>query len=214
MFGAVWAVIWGIFKKEIMEWGGTTSKRLWAYCFSRGIVRKLTQKELDLIIKSNLGRVNTLLLVLAKEFTADRVTVTRYDRKDGQLLATCLVQVREAEMQSVEELLQNSPVDPAMRAELERWHHLPGRNYFVPDARLVDIVPMRDALLSSGVRSAYYHSFPNSKGEQWAILAVSWHKDHLLSEKDLHLLYYSGLACAAVFSSTESMNQTTPTSAI
>jgi len=211
LFGAVWAVIWQAFKKEIIEHSAITSKRLWAYFFARGIVRKLTQKELDLIIKSNMGKVNTLLLVLAKEFMADRVTVTRYDKSGGQWLATCLVQVREAEMQSVEELLQGTTIDPAIMAELHRIHNLPGRNYYVQDARLVDIAAMQDALLNSGVRSAYYQSMPSSKGELWAYLAISWHNDHPLSEKDLHLLYLSGLACAAVFSSTESMNPATST---
>lgn len=211
LVGAVWAIIWQAFKKEIIEYGGSTSKRLWVYFFSRGIVRKLTQKELDLILKANLGRVNTLLLVLAKEWHTDRITVMRYDKKGGAWLATCLVQVREAEMQSVEELYQNTPVDPAIVAEVLRIHNLPGRNYYVPDARLVDIAAMQAALLASDVRSAYYQSMPNSKGELLALLAISWRTEHPLSEKDLHLLYYSGLACAAVFSSTESMNQTTST---
>lgn len=195
---ALTLAVWAIYKKEIQDLLKGSFNRLWVHLFHRHIARRVTETELKTILGSGLQGLKTLLLIQLSEYQADRVTVTEYEEKAGSRLATCVVEVRQAEMNSVQDSLQQTKVDPALWDELLRIHHLPTRACFVPDARLLDIAPMRDALLNSGVWSAYYQSLPNSAGQPRALLAISWHREHLLTDEQLRALRLSGIACATV----------------
>jgi hypothetical protein len=196
--GALTLALWGMYKKELQDWFKSCSKRLWARFFPGDTARRITEKELKQILSSGLARLETLLLVLAKEYGTDRVTLIEYRKKDGLPLATCLVEVRQFEMQSVRHL-QDSPVGDAVWAYALHINSLPGRWHYVPDVRLLDVAAVRDALIESGVRSAYYMMFPTLTGQEpLAALSFSWHTEKHLSAEMLTHLHSSGIACAAV----------------
>lgn len=196
--GAAWAVVWLKYKEEIISFFVDSGKRLLAWLFRSEGARRLPDAELRQILASGLSGIESLLLVLAKEYAADRVTVTTYRKNESSYLATLLVEVREAEMQSVRAAWQDSPVASELWDEIERIHNLPGRWTYVPDARLVDIAALRVALTESGVRSAYYQTLADSKGKARATLAISWHHDHPLSHEQTTAIHSSGIACATV----------------
>jgi hypothetical protein len=193
--GAVLLWCWKEYKPELLAF----FKRCCTRLFRQDIARRVTETELKEILDSGLVGLETLLLLLLKEYAADRVTVMEYSEKDGSHFATCVVEVREAEMYSVQALYQNAKLPPGLWPALEHVHSQPGRWRYVPDARLEDNVPMRAALLSSAVASAYYLSFPSPDGHPKAMLALSWAREHLLTDAQLSALKKSGIACGYVW---------------
>lgn len=188
-----------LFKKELQDAFKSLSKKLYGRLFRGHIARRVTDAELKQVLGSGLVGLETLLLLLLKEYRADRVTVTEYElAADGSVLATCLVEVRSADMQSVQSQVQALAIDPVLWQEIQRIHNQFGRWRYVADARTEDVAPLRAALLNSGVWSAYYQSLPNDKGECRAMLALSWHNEHLLSAEQLAALHLSGSACGTV----------------
>jgi hypothetical protein len=188
MAGAFVLVLWGIYKKEIQDHAKACFKSLYGALFQRHIARRVTETELKAILGNGLVGLETLLLLLLKEYQCDRVTVTEYEEKDGLHLATCVVEVRLAEMQSVQRALQQTPVDPSIWDEVLRIHGLPNRASYVPDARVLDNAVLRATLLDSGVWSAYYQSLPTSTGKPRATLALSWHRERILTATQLEQL--------------------------
>jgi hypothetical protein len=188
----------GKYHKEIQDFLIELGKRWWGFWLHRHDGRRVSDSELQTILDSGLVGLETLLYYLLREYKADRVTVTEFEEKDGSRWATCVVEVRQAEMQSVERQVQQMKVTPELWDEMVRIHNRPDRSLFVLDARAVDVAAMRAALLESGVWSAYYQSLPTSQGKPRAMLALSWHLEHLPTEVELRQLKFSGVACAAV----------------
>jgi len=192
-----------MYKKEIQDWLKESFKRLRERFASPTEVAKAWDAQIAAIQKMGLDGLDTAVWLLLTEYKAQRVTVTKYEKKDGIYLATCLSQALTTEMPSVLRDLQNFPVDSSVWEEIERIHRLPGRRYYVPDAQLVDIAAVRDALLSSGVWSAYYQSLPTSKGQPWAMLAISWSQPYPVTEDLMDHLHNSGIMCGTVLLFTE-----------
>ena len=191
--------VWTIYKKELQDWLKGCCKRCYARWFQAGIARRVTEAELKDILSSGLVGLETLLLLLLKEYTADRVTVMEYSERAGSHVATCVVEVREADMPSIQHLFQRTPLAPGLWAALEHIHAQPGRWRYVADARTEDNVPLRAVLTSSGVCSAYYQSLPSPEGQPVAMLAVSWARAHELTAAEQHALRNSGIACGTVW---------------
>jgi hypothetical protein len=196
--GALLLALWGMYKQELQDGFKVCCKRLYAHFFQRHIARRVTEAELKSILGSGLVGLETLLLLLLKEYAADRVTVMEYSEKDGSHWATCVVEVRQAEMQSVQGAWQLRELPPGLWEEVCRINSLPGRKRYVQDARIEDVAPLRAALLASGVWSAYYQSMPTPTGQPSAMLSLSWHTEHLLTDAQLTALHLSGSACATV----------------
>jgi hypothetical protein len=196
-----------MYKKEIQDWLKESFTRLRERFAAPSDVARIWENQTKALQNMGLDGLDTAVWVLLNEYKAQRVTVTKYEKKNGTYLATCVSQALESEMPSVLRDLQNFPVDPAIWEEVERVHHLPGRMLYVPDAQLVDIAPMRAALLNSGVWSAYYQSLPTSKGKPWAILAISWSKAHPMTDELLGHLHSSGIMCGTVLLFTERPKQ-------
>jgi len=205
---AITIIVWGIYKKELQDYARSLFSNLHQRFFLRSIAYRITDEEVVQIKRAELGPLKSWLLVLAKEYLPDRVTVTKFVKTDGAYLATCLAEVIDLEMTSIEDQVQKKAMPDDMMEELKRFHHLDGRWFYVSDARLVEVATFRDALISSGVRTAFYQSLPNSKGEFWAILAMSWRKERLFTPEDLRDLHYSALACAYILQSSEAWKQT------
>lgn len=169
--------------------------RFWPFAASG---RQLTEAEVKEILGAGLENVETLLYLLLKEYQADRVTITLYEPEEtGGALATCEVEVRAADMQSVRNL-DKTPLSAGLRGEIWAINSLPGRMLYVPDARASDSAVVRAALPASGVWSAYYQSMPTSQDTERRLLAMSWQTAHLLTPEQLAQLHLSGIACAAV----------------
>ena len=203
---------WTIYKKELQDWFRACSKRLYARLFPSDTARRITDAELKQILKGGVTRLQTLLLVLAKEYETDRVSLVQFSKAaDGSRLSTCLVEVREWEMQSVDDL-DATPVPAALWTESCRINRLPARCDYVPDARLHDIAPVRAALLRLGVRSAYYQMMPTLDGEEpMAALSFSWRRDKPLGPDMLTHLHSSGIACAGVLLLMDAWRPPAPT---
>jgi hypothetical protein len=167
------------------------------------VVVRLTDDQLEKIRRADAGRLRSWLLHLSIEYRADRATVVEYSKTDAGWLASCLAESVQFEMCSIADDLQDMPVDEAIVSEIERINALEGRYHYVRDARLLDIVAMRDALLSTDVRTAFYQSLPNEKGKPWAMLALSWKTDHPLTPAEIRVLHLSGMACAFVLQSMQ-----------
>jgi hypothetical protein len=198
-----WALTGGSFvllkyRKQIQDWFIELAVRLRERFGSSSNVAKVQQAQMKAIQKMGLDGLDTVVWLLLTEYKAQRVTVTKYVKKDAIYLATCVSQALATEMPSVLRDLQDSPVDSSIWDEIERIHHSPGRKLYVPDAQLVDVAAMRDALLNSGVWSAYYQSLPTSKGKPWAVLAISWDKPHPMTDELLQHLQTSGIVCGTV----------------
>jgi hypothetical protein len=162
-------------------------------------------EELEELRDAGLERIETLLYLLLRDpdYKADRVTIFLYvAQEDGGALATCEVEVRVAEMQSMRSLNQ-TPISEALRSEIWGIDHLPGKELYVPDARATQHVALRAALPASGAWSAYFQLMParaDKKGQpqERRLLTMSWEASHSLSPAQLAQLHLSGLACAAV----------------
>lgn len=196
------------FKKEILDGLKEAFKHLKQRFASPSTVARAWDDQIAAIQKMGLDGLDTAVWLLLTEYKAQRVTVTKYEKKDGIYSATCVSQALTTEMPSVLRDLQDFPVDSSVWEEIERIHRLPGRRLYVPDAQLVDIAAMRDALLNSGVWSAYYQSLPTSKGQPWAVLAISWNKAHPVSEEMMDHLHNSGVMCGTVLLFTEKPKRT------
>lgn len=186
------------FKKEILDGLKEGFKRLREHFASPSEVARVRAAQVEAIQKMGLDGLDTVVWLLLNEYKAQRVTVTKYAKKDGIYLATCVSQALATGMPSVLRDLQDFPVDSSVWEEIERVHHLPGRKLFVPDAQLVDVAALRAALLNTGVWSAYFQSLPTSAGKPWAMLAISWDKPHPITEELLHHLQTSGIVCGTV----------------
>lgn len=195
------------FKKEILDGLKEGFKRLQGWFASPSEVARVRAAQIKAIQKVGLDGLDSVVWLLLNEYKASRVTVTKYVKKNGTYLATCVSEARATEMPSVIRDLQDFPVESSLWDEIERIHHLPGRKHFVPDAQLVDVAPMRDALLNSGVWSAYYQSLPNTKGQPWAVLAISWGQPHPVPEDLLQHLHASGIVCGTVLLIMEQADQ-------
>lgn len=194
-------VLWGIYKTELQAFFKSCCKRLWAWLVSwvRPVASRVSDAQIDLVVKSGMGGLTSYLYLLLKEYAADRITVTEYEEcADGSVLATCLVEVRSGDMKSVQDNVQKLPIPAGLWLEIQRWHSQFLRAHYVPDARLLDNAPLRDALLASAVWSAYYHTLPDHEGKCRAVLALSWHNEHPLSDEQLRALHLSGRACETV----------------
>jgi hypothetical protein len=187
-----------MYKKEIQDWLKESFKLLRERFAGPTAVAKVRDAQIQAVQKMGLDGLDTVVWLLLNEYKAQRVTVTKYVKKDGIYLATCVSQALATGMPSVLRDLQDFPVDSSIWEEVERIHHLPGRKLYVPDAQLVDVAAMRDVLLNSGVWSAYYQSLPTSKGKPWAILAISWDKPHQMTEELLQHMQTSGIVCGTV----------------
>ena len=197
--GALTLALWGLYKKELQDWFKAWCKRVYARWVLPDVARRVSEAELKQILASGLVGLETLLLLLLKEYQADRVTVMEYSEKDGSHLATCVVEVREAHMPSIQYLYQYTVLPPGLWTALEHIHAQPGRWRYVPDAQLEDNVPLRAVLTSSGVYSAYYQSLPAANGQPMAMLALSWGQPHELTAVQIAALKNSGIACATVW---------------
>ncbi len=186
----------GIYKKEVQDYSKGLFTRWHGRLFPPEAALRVTDAQLKTILGSGLEGLETLLLLLLKEYQADRATVTEYC--DGITSATCLVEVRVADMKSVRPTMQAMPLPPEVREEILRVHHAPNRARYVPDARMMDVAQLRTVLLNSGVWSAYYQSLPTTEGECRAMLSISWHQAHDLTAVQLDALRLSGAACATV----------------
>lgn len=187
-----------MYKKEIQDWLKGLFGQLHARFSGGSDVQKVLDAQTKEIQKLGLDGLDMAVWLLLTEYQAQRVTVTKYEKKGATYSATCLSQALGSEMPSVIRDLQDFPVEEALMAEVERIHHLPGRKHYVPDAQLVDVAPMRDALISSGVWSAYYQSLPTSKGKVSAMLAISWSRPHPVSPELMEHLHNSGIFCGTV----------------
>ncbi|NML67591.1 hypothetical protein HHL22_20515 [Hymenobacter sp. RP-2-7] len=204
--GAV-LVLLGIYKKEAQE----GFKAFFAWCWTgllgwlrrlvhRGAGQEAALKEVEAMLTANMRGLTTLLLLIQKDYKPDRVSITEYEVcSDGSAHVTCVVEVREAEMQSVTDL-QATPLPKPLWLEISRIPYLPGRALYVPDARTADSAAVQAALLASGAWSAYYQVMPDPKGEyqKFTMLALSWQTQHALTAADLHDLHNSGVTCATV----------------
>ena len=202
-------VLLGIYKKEAQD--GFRALFTWCWSGSLAWLRQLVQQEaaqlaaikkVELAIVANKRALTTLLLLLEKDYSPDRASITEYEAcSDGSALVTCVVEVRQAEMHSVTDL-QATPIPAPLWVEISRISYLPGRALPVPDARTADSAVVQAALLASGALSAYYQAIPDPQGEypQFTLLALSWQQPHQLTAVELHALHQSGVACAAVLS--------------
>jgi len=199
--GALALTLWGMYKKELQDYFKASAKRLWAWL--RAVFNppasRVSDQLVAAVVKQGMGGLTSYLYLLLKEYAADRITVTEYvESEDGSVLATCLVEVRSGDMKSVQDDVQKLPVPPSIWTEVQRWHNQFLRAYYVPDARLLDNAALRVALLDSKVWSAYYHTLPDAEGKCRAVLALSWHDEHPLSDEQLRALHLSGRACETV----------------
>jgi len=193
--------VWTIYKKELQDFFKSLAKRCWGRLnvIFNPPASRVSDAQIDQVVKSGMGGLSSYLFLLLKEYAADRVTLTEYEEcADGSVLATCLVEARSGDMKSVQDAVQKLPLPPGLWPEIQRWHSQFLRAHYVPDARLLDNAPLRDALLGSGVWSAYYHTLPDQQGRCRAVLALSWHDEHPLSEEQLRALHLSGRACETV----------------
>jgi hypothetical protein len=205
-------IVWGIYKKEVQD--GLRAGLKWGYNWVRGLfikppARRVSDTEMEAILGSGLEGLTTLLYLLEREYAADRVTITEYqEQADGSALATCVVEVRQAEMKSVLHL-RKSPISRELWRQIKRIAGLPHRVRCVLDARTEESAVLRVALLNSGVWSAYYQAMPDPLEEyqKITILALSWHTPHELSPEQLRALLQSGVACAMVLSFMERLKQ-------
>lgn len=195
-----------MYKKEIQDWLKESFKSLRERFASPSEVARVRAEQIKAIQKVGLDGLDSVTWLLLNEYKASRVTVTKYVKRNGIYLATCVSEARATEMPSVIRDLQDFPVESSIWEEIERIHHLPGRKHYVPDAQLVDIAAMRDALLNSGVWSAYYQSLPNSKGQPWAVLAISWDRAHPVPDDLMQHLHASGIVCGTVLLIMEQAN--------
>lgn len=186
------------YRKPIQDWLIELAVRLRERFSGSSDVAKVQQAQMQAIQKMGLDGLDTVVWLLLNEYKAQRVTVTKYAKKDGIYLATCVSQALATGMPSVLRDLQDFPVDSSVWEEIERIHHSLGRRLFVPDAQLVDVAALRDALLNTGVWSAYFQSLPTSKGKPWAMLAISWDKAHPMTDELLQHLQTSGIVCGTV----------------
>lgn len=191
----------------LLRLAGKLLGRFWPFAESG---RQLTQAEVKEILGAGLENVETLLYLLLKEYQADRVSITVYELQEtGGALATCEVEVRTADMQSVRNL-EKTPIPAALRAEIWAINSLPGRMLYVPDARASESAAVRAALPASGAWSAYYQSMPTSQDTERRLLAMSWQAEHLLTPQQLAQLHLSGIACAAVLQIMSRVKATPP----
>lgn len=191
----------GIYKKELQDFFKHSAKRCWARlsAFFSPPASRISDAQLAQVVKSGMGGLTSYLFLLLKEYAADRVTLTEYEESaDGSVLATCLVEARSGDMKSVQNDVQRLLLKPGLWAEIQRWHGQYLRAHYVPDARLLDNALLRDALIDSGVWSAYYHTLPDQEGRCRAVLALSWHDEHPLTPEQERALHLSGRACEAV----------------
>ena len=120
-------LLWGIYKKELQDWFKACGKRLYARFVLPDVARRVTDAELKAILASGMAGLKTMLLVLLKEYEADRVTVMEYRTgKDGHT-ATCVAEVRSADMPSIEYLFQNTPLPAGLWTAFEHIHAQAGR---------------------------------------------------------------------------------------
>jgi hypothetical protein len=200
--GVVGMGLWGIYKKELQDAFKDYSKRAWARLqlfFKPPPASRVSDSQIDRAIKSGMGGLTSYLYLLLKEYAADRVTVTEYEVcADGTVLATMLSEACSGELRSILDDVQRLPIAPGLWVEIQRWHNQFLRARYVPDARLEDNAAFRDALLALKVCSGYYHTLPDGDGNCRAVLAMSWHDEHLLNSEQQRVLHLSGRACETV----------------
>ena len=199
--GGLTLAVWTIYKKELQDWFKKLAGRCWASWLRwfAPPASRITDPQIEQIVRSGMGGLTSYLYLLLAEYAADRVTLTEYEEcADGSVLATCLVEVRSGDMKSVQSDVQKLPLKPGIWREIQRWHNQFLRAHYVPDAHLLDNAPLRDALLDSGVWSAYYHTLPDEDGKCRAVLALSWHAEHPLTSEQERALHLSGRACETV----------------
>ena len=206
----------GIYKKEVQD--GFRALFGWCWAGLLAWLRRVVQQDatqqsaiagVDSMLASNKRGLTTLLLLLQKDYQTDRASFTEYElRSDGSAQVTCVVEVREAEMNSIADL-QATPLPAPLWLEISRIPYLPGRALYVPDARTADSVAVQDALLTSGALSAYYQVMPDQEGkyQRFTMLALSWQGQHALSDKDLYALHQSGVACATALLTRSQLQQ-------
>lgn len=196
--GAAATALLALYKTELQAYFKAKVSHLKVFFQRFAAGRRLSLKEEKEILNAGLDGLDTLVWYLRDEYQCDRVTIVEYEKQDdGSRLATCLSEARVGGMPTVERDLQSERVHPDVWAELERIHSLEGHRHFVPDAHLVEIAAMRDALLKYGVYSGFYQSLPMPDGKCRALLSLSWHEPHApLSALQLNALRLSGIACA------------------
>jgi hypothetical protein len=217
---SLWLIVWGIYKKEVQD--GLRAGFKWGYNWVRGYftrppAQRVSDDEVATIVASVIGSdmeaLTTLLYLLEREYAADRVTITTYaEQPDGSALATCVVEVRQAEMKSVLHLRQ-SPIGKELWRQIKRITTLDHRVRSVLDARTEESAALRVALLNSGVWSAYYQAMPEPEEEEQeehpkiTLLALSWHTRHELSPEQLRALLQSGVVCATLLLSMDRLKK-------
>lgn len=170
----------------------------------RQLSRRVSDEELKRILTSEREELETLCLLLQREYQADRVTVMEYHCPKAPLrpTATCTVEVRAPRISSVRAQFQKTPLSPELWSQVEQVHATGCRCLYVPDARLLDSAETRRTLVASGVRSAYYQSLPTLPGTCGGMLSISWAEPGAqLSEEDLAALHFSARTLAAVLRS-------------
>ncbi len=204
----------GIYKKEVQDgfkfffswcWAGTLRwlRRLIREEASAAAARLAYEASLQRLtasLASNLRGLNTLLLLMEKDYQADRVSLTEYELcSDGSGLVSFLTEHRQAEMGSVDNL-KSTPLPQPLWLEIRRIPYSDGRALHVRDARTYDSVAVQDAILASGALSAYYQVMPDPSGkyENFTMLSLSWSREHPITKAEEYALHQSGIACSTL----------------
>jgi len=187
---------WEMFQKA----GEKFLSRLVEGQYSRRMGRRFGKGELELLLTHEREELDTLAMLLQRQWKADRVTVVEYDDSASPLppLATCTVEFREPRMASIKPAVQALRLESEAWVEAQRVHSSPSHYWHMPDVRDLEAPALRVQLSRWGVRSAYYQSLPTVTGKCGAMLSMSWTDSKALTAEELASLHYLVRHLAAV----------------